>query len=256
MTCVAEKIGSICTLKAEGLTLGYHKDALVRGVSFEVHRGDILGLVGPNGCGKTTLLRTMLGLVKPIEGKVELQPNIAINYVPQRERIDTVLPVTALEVVLMGRTARAGAFRRIRPSDCDEAYQALALLGIEQLGGRLFRELSGGQQRRVFLARAVVTDSDLLVLDEPTAGMDVASEAAILDFLRDLNRRRQLTIVIVTHLLNVVLNFATSIMLMGPKTILYGSVDEVLQEEPLRNLYGVPVHITRVAGQRTLVVGG
>jgi ABC-type cobalamin/Fe3+-siderophores transport system ATPase subunit len=102
----------------------------------------------------------------------------------------------------------------------------------------------------------VVTDSDLLVLDEPTAGMDVASEAAILDFLRDLNRRRQLTIVIVTHLLNVVLNFATSIMLMGPKTILYGSVDEVLQEEPLRNLYGVPVHITRVAGQRTLVVGG
>jgi manganese/zinc/iron transport system ATP- binding protein len=243
-------------LKAQGLTLGYHNEALVRDLSFEIRRGEILGIVGPNGCGKTTLLRTMLGLQKPLHGKVEVQPNTAINYVPQRERVDTILPMTALEVVLMGRTARAGVLQRVRGSDRDEALRALALLEVEQLGRRLFRELSGGQQRRVLLARALSTDSDLLVLDEPTAGMDVAGETGIIDFLRKLNEAKQLTIVIVTHLLNVVLNFCTSVTLMGPNTILHGMAEEVFQEERLSRLYGVEVHLAVVAGQRTLVVGG
>jgi ABC-type Mn2+/Zn2+ transport system ATPase subunit len=243
-------------LKAEGLTLGYRDEAFVRDLSFEVHCGEILGIVGPNGCGKTTLLRTMLGLMKPLQGRVELRPNIAISYVPQRERIDTILPITALEVVLMGRAARAGVLQRVRPSDRDEAHRALALLGVEQLAPRLFRELSGGQQRRVLLARALATDSELLVLDEPTAGMDVAAEASIIDFLRDLNRGRQMTILIVTHLLNVVLNLSTSIMLMGTNGIVHGPVEKVLQEERLSQLYGVQVRLALIAGRRTLMVGG
>jgi ABC-type Mn2+/Zn2+ transport system ATPase subunit len=159
-----------------------------------------------------------------------------------------------LEVVLMGPGAKAPALQRIRSTDRDAADRALALLGIESLSRALFRNLSTGQQQRVLLARALATDPDLLVLDEPTVGMDVASEAAILDFLRDLNRRRRVTILIVTHSLPIVLNLASEIMLMSPRGILQGAVDNVLQEERLTALYGVPVRLGLVAGQRTLVV--
>jgi ABC-type Mn2+/Zn2+ transport system ATPase subunit len=237
------------------LSVGYNRDAVLRGVSFAVRRGDILGIVGPNGSGKTALLRTILGLLRPLEGQVERQPGLAISYVPQRDRIDTIFPVTALDVVLMGRAARAGPLDRLGRADLDAAVGALARLGAEPLGRQLFRNLSGGQQQRVLLARALAADPDVLVLDEPTAGMDAASEAGILEFLHDLNRTHGVTILIVTHLLPIVLNLASSIMLLGARTILHGTVDEVLREERLSEAFGVPVHLGVVAGQRTLVVG-
>ena len=241
-------------LKAEHLTLGYGRRALFRDLSFEVASGDILGIVGPNGSGKTTLLRTMLGLLKPLAGVARWHAGLSIGYVPQRERIERIVPVTVLEVVLMGPGAKAPALQRIRRADRDAADRALALLGIESLGRNLFRNLSTGQQQRVLLARALATDPDVLVLDEPTAGMDVASEAVTMDFLRELNRTRHVTILIVTHLLPLVLNLATSMMLVGSQAILQGTVDDVLQEDRLTALYGVPVHLGVVAGKRTLVV--
>jgi ABC-type Mn2+/Zn2+ transport system ATPase subunit len=237
------------------LTLGYGHRAIVQNFSFELHRGHILGIVGPNGSGKTTLLRTMLGLLKPLGGTVERPPGLAISYMQQRERIDMILPITALEVVLMGRTSRKPALRRIRAEDLDAARHALALVGGESLNNHLYRNLSGGQQQRVLLARAISADPDVLVLDEPTAGMDLASEAAVIQFLRELNQNRKVTILIVTHVLPTVLNLADCILLMGAHGALYGSVETVLQEKSLSKLYGVPVHLGAVAGQRTLVVG-
>jgi ABC-type Mn2+/Zn2+ transport system ATPase subunit len=241
-------------LKGEHLTLGYGRRALFRDLSFEVARGDILGIVGPNGSGKTTLLRTMLGLLRPLAGMAHRHAGLSIGYVPQRERIERIVPVTVLEVVLMGPGAKAPALHRIRRADRDAAARALALLGIESLGRNLFRNLSTGQQQRVLLARALATDPDVLVLDEPTAGMDVASEAVTMDFLRELNRTRHVTVLIVTHLLPLVLNLATSMMLVGSQAILHGASDDVLQEDRLTALYGVPVHLGVVAGKRTLVV--
>jgi manganese/zinc/iron transport system ATP- binding protein len=242
-------------LAGRKLSFGYNRRVILQGLSFDVRRGEILGIVGPNGSGKTTLLRTILGLLKPLHGHVERQAGLTTSYVPQRDRIDTILPVTALEVVLMGRAARAGPLQRVHKEDYDAGRRALALLGAEPLSQQLFRNLSGGQQQRVLLARALAVDAVLLVLDEPTSGMDMASEAAILELLHDLNRTRGVTMLIVTHLLPIVLNLATSIMLLGTRTILHGTVDEVLQEERLTELYGVPVHLGVVAGRRTLVVG-
>jgi ABC-type Mn2+/Zn2+ transport system ATPase subunit len=237
------------------LTLGYGQQAIIQNFSFELHSGHIVGIVGPNGAGKTTLLRTMLGLLKPLGGTIERASGLAISYMQQRERIDTILPVTALEVVLMGRTSREPALRRIRTEDLDAARDALGLVGGESLSQHLYRNLSGGQQQRVLLARAISSHPDVLVLDEPTAGMDVASEAAVIEFLRRLNRDRKVTILIVTHVLPTVLNLADCILLMGAHGVLYGSLETVLQERSLSELYGVPVHLGAVAGQRTLVVG-
>jgi ABC-type Mn2+/Zn2+ transport system ATPase subunit len=242
-------------LKGDHVNLGYGRNVLFRDFSFEIARGQIVGIVGPNGSGKSTLLRTMLGLLEPLGGQVSRQAGVSISYVAQRDRIDTTIPITAFEVVLMGLTARCGAFHRAGAEDGKAAVRALGLLDDEALGPRLFRDLSRGQQQRVLLARALAGEPDVLVLDEPTAGMDLASEAAMIEFLRELNHRRRMTIVIVTHLLPIVLNLATSIMLVGGQVILQGAIDAVLREDRLRSLYGVPVHLGILAGQRTLVVG-
>jgi ATPase subunit of ABC transporter with duplicated ATPase domains len=136
------------------LSLGYNRRAAFEGVSFDIHRGEILGIVGPNGSGKTTLLRTILGLLKPLRGRVEREAGLAFSYVPQRDRIDTILPVTALEVVLMGRAARAGPLQRVHQADRDAGRRALALLGAESLGplgasGTLGRSCGQRWDRRV-----------------------------------------------------------------------------------------------------------
>jgi iron complex transport system ATP-binding protein len=242
-------------ITGHGLSFGYPHRELFQDVSFAIERGAILGIVGPNGCGKTTLLRTILGLLPPLGGTVTRAHGLTVSYVPQRERLDVILPVTALDVVLMGLSAHAGPLARLGPADHEAARRALARLDVAALARRPYRSLSGGQQQRVLLARALVSEPDLLVLDEPTAGMDLGSEAGVVEFLRDLNRREHVTILLVTHLLPLVLALATSIMLFARATILHGALDEVLQEERLTALYGVPVHLGTVAGRPTLVVG-
>jgi ABC-type Mn2+/Zn2+ transport system ATPase subunit len=243
-------------VRASQISLGFGRTTIVHDLTFQLRRGEILGIVGPNGCGKTMLLRAILGLAKPLRGTVDLDRTLTISYLPQRDRIDTIVPFTGTEVVLMGRAAYAGPLWRPGPADREAARLALDSLGVSHLGAHLFRTLSGGEQQRVLLARALVSDPNVLVLDEPTAGMDVASEAAIIDFLADLNRTRGLTVLIVTHLISIVLNAATSVLLMGPGATLVGAVDEVLQEDRLSRLYGVPIQLGRIGDRRTLVVGG
>jgi len=166
------------------------------------------------------------------------------------------MPVTALEVATMGRAPRLGPFDRLREVDRLAAATALERTGVAHLASALFRDLSGGQQQRVLIARALAGDPDLLVLDEPTNGMDLASEHAIVGLLRELNRDRRLTVLLVTHLLPIVLNSASTILLIEEGRILYGEAAEVLEQDKLTKLYRLPVQVTTIAGQRTIVVGG
>jgi ABC-type Mn2+/Zn2+ transport system ATPase subunit len=241
--------------RTDNLTIGYKNHALFPRLSLTVGKGEILGIVGPNGSGKTTLVRTLLGLLAPVDGRAMRAPGTRVSYAPQRERLDTIAPLTALEVVLMERSARAGPLHRAGAADREAALRVLDLLGVQALAERLFRSMSGGEQQRVRLARALAADPDVLVLDEPTAGMDIAGEVTTMSFLRGLNRDRGVTMLVVTHSLPLVLNLATSIVLVGARGILHGPVGEVLREDRLGELYGVPVHIGRLRGQRTLVAG-
>ena len=241
-------------LRFEAVALGYGGVPVLRHLSFRIDRGEFLGLVGPNGSGKSTILRAILGLVRPLAGAIERGSSPIIGYVPQRETIDPIMPVSAYEVALMGRAPRLGALQRTGARDRERAREALDLVGVTGLSRRLFRELSGGQQQRVLLARALAGEPDLLVLDEPTNGMDLASECALIDLLVDLNRKNGLTVLFVTHLLPIVLNAATSILLIEAGRVLYGPAETVLREDTLSALYGIPVRVATVAGQRTLVV--
>ena len=195
-------------VELRGVTFGYGTMPAVENINLHMHRGQFAGLVGPSGAGKTTILRLMLGLLKPTRGTVFVEgmdlrgmPSSYVAYVPQIETIDWNFPVTVDQVVLMGRIRRMGRQPWASRKDKSDADALLDRLGLNGLGHRHIRDLSGGQQQRVFLARALLAEPDLLVLDEPTAGVDLKSQENILHLLADLNREG-VSILMTTHDLN------------------------------------------------------
>jgi ABC-type Mn2+/Zn2+ transport system ATPase subunit len=189
-----------------GVELGYGSRAVVRGVDLAVHSGTLLGLVGPNGAGKTTILRALLGLLRPRSGTVRRASGLRLGYVPQRQVIDPIFPLTVRDIVTMGRYREVGALRRLRPEDHEAVDRAIRQVGVTRLAERAYRELSGGQKQRVVLARALAAEPDVLVLDEPTNDMDVRGESEVMALLHRLRRERGTAVLMVSHLLNVVAN--------------------------------------------------
>jgi len=177
--------------------LGYGQQVVLENVRLDIYRGDFFGLVGPNGSGKTTLLRCLLGILKPLRGQVTRAEGVRIGYVPQREMLDPLFPLTALDIVLMGRYPHVGIFRSPRRADRELAIHCLEQVGLADFAQKLYRELSGGQRQRVLIARALAVQPNLLVLDEPTNGLDLPTEAAILGFIERLHQHDGLTIVLV-----------------------------------------------------------
>ncbi|MBZ0271298.1 ATP-binding cassette domain-containing protein [bacterium] len=188
-----------------GVNFGYDGRLIVDDVSFRVKHREFVAIVGPNGGGKTTLLRLVLGLLQPASGRVEVfgtTPDAArrrVGYMPQEMRADPAFPVTAFDVVLMGRVR---PFGRIRRADREAARRAIAEVGLGGFERARFGELSGGQRQRALIARALVAEPEMLLLDEPTANIDLRGEEAFYDLLRHLNER--MTIVLVTHDLGLV----------------------------------------------------
>jgi ABC-type Mn2+/Zn2+ transport system ATPase subunit len=229
-------------IRARGVTLGYGRRVILERLDFTIKRGDFLGVMGPNGSGKTTLLKALLGLLTPLEGRLEmLAANgapLRIGYVPQRERLDPHFPLSALEVAVMGRFGMIGAMRRPRREDYQLANSCLARVGMADRANRPYRELSGGQQQRVLIARALAGEPDLLLLDEPTNGMDLEAERAIMELLLGLQQEKSTTIVFVTHLLSAIEHFARRVALITRwGTLITGTKDEMLEPENISRAY-------------------
>ncbi|MEX2179378.1 MAG: metal ABC transporter ATP-binding protein [Gemmatimonadaceae bacterium] len=234
-------------------TLGYRGRAVLSDLSFEIPPGDFLGLVGPNGAGKTTILRAILGTLKPMSGTVTVAPGLRFGYVPQRDSVDYGFPLRVLDVVLMGRYDRIGLARRPSRDDRDRAVRALGHVGIEHLAEQQLSALSGGQKQRTLIARALVGEPSVLVLDEPTNGMDLVATTQILSLVRDLHERDHLTVLMVSHALNEVANYVDRIALTMEGAFRIGSVDEIVTEQTLSSMYGIPVEVDQLHGHRIVV---
>lgn len=241
----------------EHADLGYGKSVVLKDVHFKVERSDFLGIVGPNGVGKTTILKTLLGILKPISGQVRLAtPRPRFGYVPQRESVDEAYPLTVADLVMMSRYPRLGPFARPGEKDREIVAAALEDVGITDLARRSYGSLSGGQKQRALIARALAAEPDVMVLDEPTNGMDLASDAAIVDLIESLHQKRKLTVILVTHLLGTVINSARHTLFLQDGAYEVGPVDSVLTGENLSSVYGIPVAVHEVNGQRVIVRGG
>ncbi|MEE4348454.1 MAG: ABC transporter ATP-binding protein, partial [Paracoccaceae bacterium] len=191
-------------LEVGGLTVAYGEKPVVFSVDMSVAQGTMTAIVGPNGAGKSTMLKAVLGLVKPLSGEVRLfglplsRARDRVAYVPQRASVDWDFPARVIDVVLMGLHRELGLLRRVRAEHLDRARACLARVGMEDFATRQIGQLSGGQQQRVFLARALAQSADLYLLDEPFAGVDAATEKAIIAVLKDLKAEGR-TIVAVHH---------------------------------------------------------
>jgi ABC-type Mn2+/Zn2+ transport system ATPase subunit len=228
-------------LEFKDVYLGYRGEVILPSVNLLIEEGDFLGVVGPNGAGKTTLLRAIAGVLKPMRGQVILyKPNLSIGYVPQRSLLDEVYPLTALEIALMGLYRKVGVLRRVKRYE-DKAREALRIVGLEGMENKLYRELSGGQKQKVLLARALVSEPEVLLLDEPITDLDVASQKAMMDFLSNLNREKGITILLVSHLLDVVAERANKIVMLGDGRVVSGTKEEMLSPERLREFFGLPI---------------
>ena len=232
------------------LAVGYDGEVALRNLDLAVHQGDMIGIVGPSGCGKTSLLRALMGDIETYAGstsKLRLNgdEHVRIGYVPQVETVDWNFPITVEEVALLG----AWRERRWLPwsgrAAHARAHDVLQSLGMEEFAHRPIRALSGGQQQRTFLARALISDPQLLLLDEPTSGVDIKTSHEILHELAELNDAG-VTIVLTTHDLNGVASHLPRLVCLGQGTILAdGACDEVLQPELLERAYGQPMLVVK-----------
>lgn len=237
----------------ERATLGYGRDVVLRDLSFSIVEGDFLGLVGPNGSGKTTILRALLGTHGPLSGTVTRDTNLRFGYVPQRDQVDFDYPLTAAEVVLMGRYDRIGLGQRPTALDRSRAMLALEQVGIPELGDRHLKNLSGGQRQRTLIARALVGEPNVLVLDEPTNGMDLVSTTQILGLVRDLHEQSGITVLMVSHALNEVANYVERIALVVADGFRIGPTAEIMTEPVLSGMYGIPVEVSASNGHRVVI---
>jgi ABC-type Mn2+/Zn2+ transport system ATPase subunit len=240
-------------LRFENVALGYGSRRILNDLNFPVAAGDYLAIVGSNGAGKTTLLRGLLGTLKPIQGRVKRADDLHLGYVPQLSTLDEIFPLSVYDVVLMGRFGRIGAGRRAGAADTARVREAMDETGIVDLEKHLFRELSGGQKQRALIARALANDPDVLVLDEHTNDLDIATERSIMALIDRLHHERHLAVVMVSHSINVVAGHARTVGIIKDGRCEFAPAETVLDEKYLENIYGVPLRVIEVEGRRVVV---
>lgn len=225
-------------LRLRGLTAGYRGQAVLRGIDFTLNRGSFTALLGANGSGKSTLLKTILGLLPPVKGAVEFRGigSPSMGYVPQQEQLDVNYPLAARDVVLMGGHARIPAGFGVPAQERTLAAECLAATGVADIAGQRFARLSGGQRQRVLIARALMARPEVLVLDEPTSGVDASATATILEMLADIHRERQLTILLVTHDFGIVRRHASRVAWLRGGRLIEGETAALVTPECIADM--------------------
>ncbi len=224
------------------LTVSYQSRPALLDVTVSIERDQLVGVIGPNGAGKSTFIKAILGFVKPDIGSVAIwgmnvqKTRGQVAYVPQRGAVDWDFPITVEEVALMGRYQRIPWYKSPAKADREAAFEALKMVRMEDFATRQIGQLSGGQQQRVFLARALAQGSDILLLDEPFAGVDAATERAILDVLERAKQAGK-TLVVVHHDLSTAAEYFDKLILIKQRMFAYGTPREVLQEDLLSKVY-------------------
>ncbi|HLZ72006.1 MAG TPA: metal ABC transporter ATP-binding protein [Dehalococcoidia bacterium] len=237
-----------------GVSIGYQGTPVLSDVNLAIAPGQFAGIVGPSGSGKTSLLRAMLGAVEVYRGEVLVdgkrvsgRRRAHVGYVPQLETVDWNFPVTVAEVVLMGRTMESGPWPWARRRDRERMFGILERLGLADLHNRHIRNLSGGQQQRVFLARALIRSPKLLLLDEPTSGVDIRTRDDILHILADLNAEG-VTVIMATHEINAVAAHLPFVVCVNGAIVAQGHPDDVFTPEVLSRTYKAPIFVLKQDG--------
>ena len=230
------------TISADHLCVGYGKHPVVEGVMLEMHPGELLVLIGTNGSGKSTLLKTLAGLIHPLHGDLHVlgqhagQLPTRVAYLPQHPVSSHTLPLQVRDVVTMGRFAHLGLFKRTSSSDRDIVSSAMQRTGIDAQANKPIRDLSGGQQQRTHLAQVLAREAEILLLDEPTAGLDINGRKLVTELIA-AERARGVTVVMATHELADA-EQATSVMLLAQRVVSMGPPQEALRDEYLRECFG------------------
>jgi len=234
--------------------LNYHVDGqkILREITFDIEEGDYVALIGPNGGGKTTLIKILLGLIKPSGGRVEIfgverkrfRAWHKIGYVPQNASLfDSNFPLSVYETVSLGLAAKKRWFSFLSAEEKREIESVLETASIANLRDKNLSDLSGGQRQRVMIARALVSRPEILILDEPSTGVDVESQHKFYQFLKRLNREQRLTIIFITHDLGVIADDVTHVLSVNQKLVFSGTADEMLSCEAISEVYGTKAHV-------------
>ena len=241
-------------IQIHDMTIAYHKKPVLWDVDLDIPEGKLVGIIGPNGAGKSTMIKALMDLVPKASGWAKIygrpyaETRKLIGYVPQRESVDWDFPISALEVVLMGRYGHLGWLRRPGSQDRVLAAQALEKVGMSEFCDRQISQLSGGQQQRVFLARALAQDARVYMMDEPFAGVDAATERAIIDLLVEL-RTQGKTILVVHHDLQTVTQYFDWVIMLNMRAVASGPTGEVFTDENLQKTYGGRLTVLSDAAQ-------
>jgi zinc transport system ATP-binding protein len=237
-------------IEVENVSFSYDDHPVLENISFSVKSGEYLGVIGPNGGGKTTLIKIILGLLQPKTGRVKIfgediqsfNQKSLIGYVPQRvsQKIFQ-FPAIVEEVVASGRTARVGILKRFGKNDSAAIEKAFEVAGIAKMKNRLLGDLSGGERQRVFIARALAGEPKILILDEPSAGVDLSAQETFYTFIEALNQNYGLTIILVSHDIDVVSHQVKTLLCVNHNLVCHGPPKEFIKEEFLEKLYGKKV---------------
>ncbi|HLQ95119.1 MAG TPA: metal ABC transporter ATP-binding protein [Pseudogracilibacillus sp.] len=241
-------------IRLENVDFSYGNKKVLENVNLNIEQGMFMGLVGPNGGGKSTLIQLVLGLLTPDKGKIHLL-NQPIEHFKQWNRIGFVsqkantfnkgFPATVFEVVAMGLTAKLGYLHFMKKKDKQRVYEAISLVGMEDEAHRNIGNLSGGQQQRIFIARALVSEPELLILDEPTVGIDYQNVDRFYELLHRLNQEENITLLLVSHDTGVLTKYATNVVCLNKTLHFHGNSEEytALSTDYLSEIYGHPVQV-------------